>query len=107
VTITIYSAPTVLGAAITSATGAFSQAITVPANLAAGAHTIVAQGVSPDGDPRAMALAITVPATGGTLPLTGPNPLILLLVGLAALLAGGALLLATPGRQRRRDGQTT
>jgi hypothetical protein len=101
VTITIYSAPTVLGTAITSATGAFSQAITVPANLAAGTHTIVAQGVSPDGDPRAMALTITVPATGGTLPLTGPNPLTLLLAGMAALLAGGALLLATPGRKVR------
>jgi hypothetical protein len=99
VTITIYSNPTVLGTAVTNSVGSFSQAITVPPSLAVGAHTAVAQGVSPSGQPRSMALDITVAPAGG-LPVTGTNVLGLIMAGLGSMLTGGVLLLA--GRPRRR-----
>jgi hypothetical protein len=98
VVITIYSKPTVLGTAITDAKGNFRKPITVPSDLAAGAHTAVAQGVAPNGTPRAMALDITVSADG--LPVTGPGIATLLLMGAGALVTGAGLMLA--GRPRRR-----
>ena len=98
VVITIYSKPTILGTAITDAKGDFRKLITVPSDLAAGAHTAVAQGVAPDGTPRAMALDITVSADG--LPVTGPGVATLLLMGAGAVVAGAGLMLA--GRPRRR-----
>ncbi|MCA2214102.1 DUF7933 domain-containing protein [Jidongwangia harbinensis] len=102
VLITIYSEPVLLGTAITDAAGDFRKLVTVPANLAAGAHTAVAQGVAPDGTARAMALDITVQADGGGggLPVTGPGVATLLLLGVGAVVSGGTLVLA--GRPRRR-----
>ncbi|GLY92893.1 hypothetical protein Acsp02_01490 [Actinoplanes sp. NBRC 103695] len=98
VVITIYSKPTILGTAITDANGDFRKLVTVPSDLAAGAHTAVAQGVAPDGSPRAMALDITVSVDG--LPVTGPGVATLLLMGAGAVVAGAGLMLA--GRPRRR-----
>ncbi len=78
---------------MTDALGNFSKPITVPRNLAAGAHTAVAQGVAPDGTPRSMKLAIQVAAasggsgTGG-LAVTGTPIALILLVGLALVAAG-------------------
>ncbi|RZU54181.1 hypothetical protein EV385_6124 [Krasilnikovia cinnamomea] len=96
VVLTFYSDPTVLGTVVTDASGAFRKSILVPANLAAGAHTAVAQGVAPDGTARAMALDITVQG----LPVTGPGVATLLLLATAAILAGGGLLLASRPRRR-------
>jgi hypothetical protein len=76
VVITVYSTPTVLGTAVTDGNGNFSKPITVPPGLVVGAHTIVAQGVAPNGTPRAMKLAVTVArkrSSGGGLAVTGNN----------------------------------
>ena len=103
VLISIYSAPAVLGEAVTDGSGSFSKPITVPASLAAGAHTAVAQGVAPDGAARSMSLAITVPTPvtpSSSLPVTGAAVSLMLLIGLATVGTGAAVLLAT----RRRTG---
>ncbi|MER7273549.1 Ig-like domain repeat protein [Dactylosporangium sp. NPDC000244] len=105
VLVTIYSTPIELGRVTTDATGAFQTPITLPQQLAAAQHTVVAQGAAPDGSPRSMALTVTVatapvvtsPVTtggGGTLPVTGPPFGLLLLTGLALALTGAALLKA-------------
>ncbi|BFU44971.1 hypothetical protein [Krasilnikovia sp. MM14-A1004] len=98
VNITGYSDPLLLGTAITNAAGDFRKAITVPPGLAAGEHTLVAQGVAPDGSPRSMAVDITVRAAG--LPVTGPGIATLLLLGAAAVFAGGGLMVAARPRRR-------
>ncbi|GAA2374743.1 hypothetical protein GCM10010170_078020 [Dactylosporangium salmoneum] len=97
-TITLYSTPLVLGTVVTDGNGDFSKPVTVPPSLAAGVHTLVAQGVAPSGSPRSMKLTVTVaasaprPATGGGLPVTGAPAGPLALAGLAMVLAGFGLL---------------
>ncbi|WP_344515539.1 immunoglobulin domain-containing protein [Dactylosporangium maewongense] len=99
--ITMYSDPIVLGTALTDEKGDFTKLVTIPPGLPAGGHTAVAQGVAPDGSPRAMALAITVaPTVDGSLPITGPAIALMLATGLAAT-AGGTVLLAAGSRRRR------
>ncbi|WP_432992225.1 IPT/TIG domain-containing protein [Dactylosporangium sp. CA-233914] len=102
-TITLYSEPVTLGTVVTDGSGDFSKPVTVPHSLAAGVHTLVAQGVAPSGNPRAMKLTVTVaasaasppspasPPTGG-LPVTGAPTGPLALAGLAMVLAGFGLL---------------
>ncbi|WP_433064794.1 beta strand repeat-containing protein [Dactylosporangium sp. CS-033363] len=102
--ITIYSTPTVLGTAVTDATGSFSKLVTIPPGLDTGDHTAVAQGVAPDGTVRAMSLAITVaPSVGGdsSLPVTGPAFAMMLATGLGLTTSGAALIAATTRRRRR------
>ncbi|WP_433082319.1 Ig-like domain repeat protein [Dactylosporangium sp. CA-052675] len=102
VLVTIYSTPIELGRVTTDATGAFQTPITLPQQLAAAQHTVVAQGAAPDGSPRSMALTVTVAAAvaspvtagGGTLPVTGPPIGLLLLTGLALAVTGAGLLQA-------------
>ncbi|MEV4517491.1 fibronectin type III domain-containing protein [Dactylosporangium sp. NPDC049525] len=102
-TITIYSTPVNLGTVITDADGNFSKPVTVPASLADGTHTVLAQGAAPDGSLRSMALAVTVDTTSTTLAVTGHNLTGLALAGLTALLVGAAMLhLARPARRYRR-----
>ncbi|MFI5912145.1 fibronectin type III domain-containing protein [Dactylosporangium sp. NPDC051541] len=100
--IVVYSSPVTLGTTVTDGAGSFSQAVTLPAALTAGQHQVIASGVDPNGAPRAMKLAVTVrgPAAGGSLPVTGTNTLMLLLIGVAATTGGGTLVLA--GTRRRR-----
>ncbi|GIJ44489.1 hypothetical protein Val02_13750 [Virgisporangium aliadipatigenens] len=106
VTISIHSAPRVLGTAIVTADGDFLKPVTIPPDLATGAHTAVAEGIDENGAARSMALAITVQAssTGTTstsaLAVTGPGVLMMILVG-AGLTAAGATLVA--GSRRRRS----
>ncbi len=105
VTITLYSTPLVLGTAVPNGHGDFSKPVTIPSNLTAGHHTIVAFGVDPDGHPHDLGLAITVGqgagiagglaggvGAGGTgageLPHTGADLAGLLLAGLVLTLAG-------------------
>ncbi|MFI7541007.1 hypothetical protein [Actinoplanes sp. NPDC049599] len=108
VTISIYSEPTVLGTVVTDGDGDFRKPITVPPDLVAGAHTAVAQGVAPDGTPRAMNLAITVAAApsdpagpGDQLPVTGINVAVILAAGVISLLTGIGLILGARPRRRR------
>ena len=62
-TIILYSEPVVLGTVTTDSTGGFSLPVTVPAGVATGEHTFLAQGVDTNGAARQMALPITVPPT--------------------------------------------
>jgi hypothetical protein len=123
VTIAIYSTPVVLGTVTTDGSGAFSKLVTVPTDLAAGVHALVAYGVDPAGLAHAIRMDVTVaaavaptpatptsatpaaaagPGTGG-LAYTGstfdPTPVV---VGGSVLLLTGALLLV--GLRRRRSG---
>ncbi|WP_433205754.1 fibronectin type III domain-containing protein [Dactylosporangium sp. CS-047395] len=100
VTVTIYSAPTVLATVTADASGSFSVPVTVPTELPAGSHSFVALGTDPNGAQHALKLALTVaPAAAvtspsappGTLPVTGLALLHLLLTGLALLLVGAAI----------------
>ncbi|WP_433060829.1 IPT/TIG domain-containing protein [Dactylosporangium sp. CS-033363] len=102
-TITLYSTPMTLGTVVTDGSGNFSKAVTVPASLAAGTHTLVAQGVAPSGNPRAMKLTVTVAhraAPSGTLAVTGAPVVPLALAGLVMLLTGAVLV--RPRRLRLR-----
>ncbi|MER7282877.1 IPT/TIG domain-containing protein [Dactylosporangium sp. NPDC000244] len=95
-TITLYSTPLTLGTVVTDGNGDFSKPVTVPASLAAGVHTLVAQGVAPSGNPRAMKLTVTVApraaAPSGGLAVTGAPAGPMALAGLAMLLAGAVLV---------------
>ncbi|MER7277255.1 fibronectin type III domain-containing protein [Dactylosporangium sp. NPDC000244] len=107
VEVTLYSAPQSLGTAVTDASGNFTKTVTVPADLTAGAHTVLAQGVAPDGTARAMKLTVTVapPSSSAALPVTGDPVARTALSGLLALVGGAALLLGAartrPGRHSR------
>ncbi|GAA3287945.1 IPT/TIG domain-containing protein [Dactylosporangium vinaceum] len=93
-TITLYSAPLTLGTVVTDGNGDFSKPVTVPAGIATGVHTVVAQGVAPSGNPRAMKLTVTVAprAAAAGLAVTGAPAGPLALAGLAMVLAGAVLL---------------
>jgi hypothetical protein len=69
--ITIYSEPIVLGTVVTDANGSFSKSVTIPVGLAAATHTVVAQGIAPDGSVRAMKVDVVV-AVGATTPVPAP-----------------------------------
>jgi hypothetical protein len=92
VVMTLYSEPIVLGTVVTDAQGSFRKAVTVPVALL-GSHTMVAQGVAPDGTPRAMKLAITVAVSGqgGGLAVTGSAVFAVVLLGLALSVVGAVL----------------
>ncbi|MEV4139155.1 hypothetical protein AB0J72_44195 [Dactylosporangium sp. NPDC049742] len=62
VVVSIYSAPATLATVTTDASGGFSAPVTIPAGLAEGSHTMLAQGTAPDGTARAMAVAVTTTA---------------------------------------------
>jgi titin len=97
ITLAIYSSPQVLGAAVAGADGSFQKLVTVPDGLPAGAHSLVAAGVGPDGLPRALRLDVTVASTGSgaTLPITGPAVLWLFVGGFALTVAGVAMRVVT------------
>lgn len=65
VVITIYSEPIVLGTVVTDGNGDFSKAVIMPTGLAPASHTVVTQGVAPDGTVRAMKLTVTVAVGAG------------------------------------------
>ncbi|MGY2076269.1 fibronectin type III domain-containing protein [Blastococcus sp. SYSU DS0828] len=109
VAIVIYSEPRLLGTATTDGNGDFRTAVTVPADLAAGQHSLVASGFAPDGTERFLRLDVTVAApaedettaptgAGTTLASTGADIAVPVVGGLVALAAGGALLRAARRR---------
>ncbi|GGK10344.1 hypothetical protein GCM10010123_45430 [Pilimelia anulata] len=97
VVISVYSTPVVLGTVVTDGSGNFRKGIVVPAGLAAGTHTIIAQGVGPDGRPRAMKLTVTV-TDAAILAVTGARTTLVAGAGVALLLAGAAALRLTRRR---------
>ncbi|HEU5110087.1 MAG TPA: fibronectin type III domain-containing protein [Micromonosporaceae bacterium] len=97
VTLGLYSSPRVLTTAVTNSAGTFRVEVTIPAGFT-GTHTFVAIGYAPDLSTRTLALAMTVDEEAD-LPATGPGLRTVLMLGLAMLAAGTALLVA--GRRRR------
>jgi titin len=96
VTLVVYSSPQVLATVQADGQGAFEQSVTVPGGLPAGTHSFVATGVDADGTVRTLRLDLTVAAggsSGGTLPITGPAVLGLIVAGFALTLAGAAMRL--------------
>ena len=93
VTITVYSEPHVLATVTADENGAFRQAVTIPPNLSMGTHSFVAAGVDPSGKFRALRLDVTVAPTAdstgsGSLPVTGPALLWLIVSGFTITLTG-------------------
>jgi hypothetical protein len=99
VSVYIYSTPTLLGTALTNGSGAFSQAFTIPASLAPGAHHLVSAGLDPSGNPRYLTSAVTVAQASGTLAWTGFETLPVLGGGILAVALGAGLIVV--GRRRR------
>jgi titin len=111
VTVVLYSSPVVLGAAVADAHGGFSKLVTLPADLAAGQHNIVASGVDASSSIRLVRMPVTytaaITAGGGTSPAigslastgvpaeqlasTGVPAYQLAIWAIAAILAGGLL----------------
>ncbi|MER7007335.1 IPT/TIG domain-containing protein [Dactylosporangium sp. NPDC000555] len=71
VIITIYSDPVELGSVITDANGDFTQPVTIPSDLEATSHALVAAGVAPGGTARNLRLDLYV-APGATTKMSGP-----------------------------------
>jgi titin len=115
VTLVIYSTPRVLGTVVADGDGNFEDPVRVPADLAAGVHTILATGVDPDGNVLSRALTFTLtgsqPSPTPTpppvvdnppfgMPKTGQNIALVAGVGLLMIGAGTMMLLV----RRRRPG---
>ncbi|GAA3248040.1 fibronectin type III domain-containing protein [Dactylosporangium siamense] len=91
VTIAVYSTPKVLATAVADAAGDVEQPVTVPADLAAGAHNLIALGVDSNGLTHTLALAVTVPSAAASLPVTGIALSTMLTVALTSVAAGALL----------------
>ncbi len=111
VTITMFSAPVVLGVTRADATGFFSETVTIPAGTQPGPHRIEARGEAADGGILVLAVTVTVQGSaaagagssaGGTLAGTGLD--LAVMAGIAAgLIATGVALWMT--RRPRRPQQ--
>ena len=95
VTIIVASDPVEVGTATTDATGAFQTTVTIPANLPAGEHHLRASGPAASGGTLVLETAFQVqtgaPGSGGSLPVTGGSPWLLLIP--AGIAAGVGLVL--------------
>lgn len=100
----VHSDPVHLGTLTADSTGTARGSFTLPADLAAGDHTVRVTGTDSSGNPRTWSYAITVAAAadGGGVPdelsFTGSNTLAL--VGAGALLVGAGVV-TVRFRQRR------
>lgn len=105
VDLVINSDPVFLGTFRTDSDGVLRASVTIPAGLAAGAHTIVATGVNASNQPVSGSITVTVaaaPTSGGSsLPTTGADIAAALTVGLALVAAGTASVIA--GRRHRSE----
>ena len=99
VTFVLHSAAANLGTFTANASGSVTASLTVPSGFAAGAHTLTASGVAPDGSARILSAPLTVKASGSSLPFTGFE------LGAASLLGAGLLgagtLAVMSGRKRK------
>lgn len=95
-----------VGTATTDAAGSFSVQVTIPADAAAGPHTITAvcdsAGNISSTDVTVSSVNATTTTTigGGPLPRTGTDSKPLIVVGAIALLVGVALVLVSKRRRR-------
>lgn len=113
VTFTFFSQPVSLGAATTDAGGTVNADLTIPANAAAGSHTITAEGASASGT-LTNSVALTVVGDGaagagagarggtGDLPRTGDDTSLPLARIAAVLVAAGGIALFL-ARRRQAD----
>ncbi|MGY1702123.1 hypothetical protein [Geodermatophilus sp. SYSU D00766] len=110
VSVIIYSEPRVLTTVLADAQGRFEVEVTVPSDLPAGNHSLVASGVDPDGNEHFLRLDVTVDeagavavttasSSGGALAFTGAEPLVPALLGGATLVGGGLLVLVSRRRK--------
>jgi sugar lactone lactonase YvrE len=99
-TIIVYSSPTALANVTTDAQGNFTDPVTVPSDLAAGDHNLVASGVDPTGAQHLIRLAFTI-AADTPLAQTGAPTATLIQLGLLLVTAGGAIT-ATASRRSRK-----
>jgi LPXTG-motif cell wall-anchored protein len=60
VSVILYSSPVVLGTAVTDGSGAFTKKVTIPTDLQAGTHNLVASGVDQAGATHLIRLPVTV-----------------------------------------------
>ncbi|WP_159810497.1 putative Ig domain-containing protein, partial [Cellulomonas citrea] len=96
--VVVYSTPVLLAEVLVGADGTFSAPVTLPNGLEAGAHTLVAYGVDPQGAEHTLSMPVTyaadAPTGAASLAATGADVLPLLVLGLACLVLGvGALRL--------------
>ncbi|RBY74942.1 hypothetical protein DQ239_18115 [Blastococcus sp. TF02-09] len=100
VTLIVYSVPRVLATTVADGDGDIDVTVTLPEDLAAGEHTLVAAGVGADGQAHYLTLPITVSAAPAEAELasTGADVAWPALGGLVALAAGGGLLVAARRR---------
>jgi hypothetical protein len=115
-TITLHSDPVTLGTVTADPSGAFSTVVTIPADTAPGAHTIVVSGT--DGKTATFSLTVVAAVTATTaatavlgaqvqqsstpLAFTGLDAKQLLLVGLLFLLSGAFVVLTSAKSVSRR-----
>lgn len=111
-TFTLHSDPVLLGTAVVAADGTATLTVKVPANVPAGAHTVVITGTDVHGQPAEMRVALTVAPAGsavatssatattpsGPLANTGSNGA--LVGGIAVVLLLGGLVLFGVTRRR-------
>lgn len=105
VSFTLHSTPVLLGTATADAKGVATLAVTLPADVAAGAHSIVVDGVGVDGKPRQLSIALTItaaattPAAEDDLANTGANNTALGGAAVLLLLAGTAVFVLNRRRK--------
>jgi hypothetical protein len=95
----IYSTPTPLGSFTVDAAGAFEIEVTIPDGLHAGEHSLVVSGLDPSGNPRYLRTDVTVSAPEDLLAYTGATVTGPAIGGLAAIVVGSGLLVASRRRK--------
>lgn len=92
----VYSTPQFLGTVVTDDAGAFTATVTLPRDLEAGEHHLVASGLDRSGNPRYLRtdVALAAPTSSPTqLAWTGVDVLPVAGAGLLALLLGAGLVI--------------
>ena len=92
-----FSTPTFLGSFTVGSDGTFRGAVTLPAALPAGDHTLQINGTSADGRVRSVNVGVRVVDSNFTLPKTGGNDMVAIVA--LWLIAAGVFVMAT--RRRR------
>ncbi|MGM1017205.1 MAG: GH92 family glycosyl hydrolase [Actinomycetota bacterium] len=92
VTVTLFSTPVEIAEITADGSGAFRADVTIPADAEVGDHTLVAEG-GDSGLSAEAALAVTAADPGDLAGTGGTAPIVLMLVVLGLLVAGGVLVL--------------